>query len=57
MPGWVDNCQGMGGLLLAVGTGALRNLPADANAIMDIIPVDVATNMLICIAVETAKTR
>lgn len=57
VPGWVDNYNGPSGLFLAMGTGVLRHMRGDMRAIADIIPVDIAVNMLICIAVRTAKQK
>ncbi|XP_028403978.1 fatty acyl-CoA reductase 1-like [Dendronephthya gigantea] len=49
MPGWVDNFNGPSGLFVAVGKGVLRSMIGDVNAVADVIPVDVAVNMLACV--------
>lgn len=55
--GWVDNMNGPTGLLTAIGKGALRIMKGDANATADVIPVDLATNMLIAVGWYTATKR
>ncbi|XP_060601049.1 fatty acyl-CoA reductase 1-like [Ruditapes philippinarum] len=52
--GWVDNLNGPTGLFAAIGKGVLRTMKGDFNATADIIPVDLATNMLITIGWYTA---
>lgn len=49
MPGWIDNFNGPSGLLVAAGKGVLRSMIGDVNAVSDIIPVDLAVNMLVCV--------
>ena len=49
MAGWVDNFNGPSGLFVAAGKGVLRSMIGDVNAVSDIIPVDIAVNMLVCV--------
>ncbi|XP_045176166.1 fatty acyl-CoA reductase 1-like [Mercenaria mercenaria] len=52
--GWVDNLNGPTGLFAAIGKGVLRIMKGDFSATADIIPVDLATNMLIAVGWYTA---
>lgn len=49
-PGWVDNFNGPTGLLAAIGNGVLRIMKGDFDATADIIPVDLACNLMIAAA-------
>lgn len=49
MPGWIDNYNGPSGLFVAAGKGVLRSMFGDVNATADIVPVDLAVNMLVCV--------
>lgn len=53
--GWVDNVNGPTGLLAAIGKGVLRIMKGDQKATADIIPVDMACNMLIAVGWHTAQ--
>lgn len=55
--GWVDNFNGPTGLLAAIGKGVLRSMKGDYHAKADIIPVDIATNLMIAVAWYTAMER
>ncbi|XP_052801247.1 fatty acyl-CoA reductase 1-like [Mya arenaria] len=52
--GWVDNVNGPTGLLAAIGKGVLRIMKGDHDATADLIPADLATNMLIAVGWYTA---
>jgi len=56
-PGWVDNFNGPTGLLAAIGKGILRMMSGDFNGTADVIPVDIATNLMISAAWYTAVER
>ncbi|GFG10226.1 hypothetical protein IFM5058_04818 [Aspergillus udagawae] len=46
-PGWIDSLSAFAGFLAAYGNGLLRVINADAQTILDIIPVDeVATRLI-----------
>lgn len=55
--GWVDNFNGPSGLLAAIGKGMLRVMYGNFNGSADIIPVDVAVNLIIAAAWSTAIER
>lgn len=46
-PGWIDNFNGPSGLFIATGMGMLRAMIADADAVVDLSPVDYVVNMMI----------
>ncbi|PAA84619.1 hypothetical protein BOX15_Mlig005249g2, partial [Macrostomum lignano] len=46
-PGWVDNFNGPTGLFAAVGKGMMRIMHGDRSCRADIVPVDIATNVLL----------
>lgn len=49
-PGWIDNINGVTGLILATGKGVLRTMYCKADAIADLIPVDFTSNLIIASA-------
>lgn len=49
-PGWVDNIQGITGIMTEVGRGTITSILADRNLICDIIPVDIVVNTMIGVA-------
>lgn len=55
--GWVDNLNGPTGIFAAIGKGVLRIMKGDYNATADIIPADLATNMLIVVGWYTGTHR
>lgn len=57
LQGWVDNYNGGTGILIVIGMGLLQSVLAEKKSIMDFVPVDVVTNMLICAAWHVAETR
>lgn len=48
--GWVDNFNGPSGLLAAIGKGVLRVMMGNHEACADLIPVDMAVNLIIASA-------
>nr|XP_054761651.1 LOW QUALITY PROTEIN: fatty acyl-CoA reductase 1-like [Lytechinus pictus] len=46
-PGWIDNFNGPSGVFIAVGKGLLRTMIGDAEAVVDISPVDFVANAMI----------
>ncbi|XP_030845030.1 LOW QUALITY PROTEIN: fatty acyl-CoA reductase 1 [Strongylocentrotus purpuratus] len=46
-PGWIDNFNGPSGVFIAVGKGLLRTMIGDADAVVDISPVDFVVNAMI----------
>ncbi|XP_054266767.1 putative fatty acyl-CoA reductase CG5065 isoform X1 [Macrosteles quadrilineatus] len=57
LPGWVDNLNGPTGLLAGAGKGVLRTIMCHREKVADIIPVDMAINLMITVAWHTATTR
>jgi hypothetical protein len=57
IPGWVDNLNGPTGLLAGAGKGILRSIHCYREMVADLIPVDVAINLLISVAWHTATAR
>ncbi|XP_063629941.1 putative fatty acyl-CoA reductase CG5065 [Cydia splendana] len=58
MPGWVDSLNGPVGLLLGAGKGVIRTMLCDASIYAQVIPVDVAINAMIALAmIEATKKK
>lgn len=45
--GWIDNFNGPSGLFIACGMGLLRSMIGKPDAIADIVPVDIVSNVII----------
>lgn len=56
-PGWIDRFTGPSVLCVAMGKGLLRSLKGYENVVPDIIPVDIACNVLIVVGWYTAVTQ
>jgi len=56
-PGWVDNLFAFTGLLVGMGKGVLRSLYIKQGIKLDFIPVDVAINLIIASAYNTAMKK
>ena len=56
IPGWVDNLNGPTGMLAAAGVGLMQTIYAKKDKRADLIPVDVACNML-CVLGWKAGTK
>ncbi|ESN98121.1 hypothetical protein HELRODRAFT_84823, partial [Helobdella robusta] len=54
LQGWVDNFNGPSGLLVAIGKGILRVMMGNNSACADLVPVDMAVNLIIASAWSTA---
>jgi len=50
VPGWVDNLNGPTGMLAAGGAGLMQTIYAKRDKRADLIPVDIACNMLLVLA-------
>ena len=57
IPGWVDNLNGPTGLLAGAGKGILRSMFCNRDMIADLIPVDIAINLMITVGWQTAVNR
>lgn len=49
-PGWIDNVQGITGIMMEIGKGSISSILGDKNVICDIIPVDFVVNTMIMTA-------
>ncbi|XP_055299982.1 putative fatty acyl-CoA reductase CG5065 [Sitodiplosis mosellana] len=49
-PGWVDNVNGITGIIMEIGRGTLSSIMCDNRLVLDVIPVDIACNMIITAA-------
>ncbi|XP_044001640.1 fatty acyl-CoA reductase 1-like [Aphidius gifuensis] len=47
-PGWVDNFIGATGVMAQVGVGLAKSIFGEENKIVDLIPIDIVVNTLIC---------
>lgn len=56
-PGWVDNKFAFTGLLLGLGLGGLRSLYAKPGMVLDFIPVDIPTNLMITAAFNVTARK
>lgn len=50
LPGWVDNVNGPVGPWVAIGKGTLSCVFGDADAVADLVPVDVCINLMVAAA-------
>ncbi|KAF8373984.1 hypothetical protein PRIPAC_80413 [Pristionchus pacificus] len=50
IPGWADAYQGMTANALGFGTGTVPRMPCDSSNPIDVVPVDVVSNMMIVCA-------
>ncbi|XP_068081071.1 putative fatty acyl-CoA reductase CG5065 [Anabrus simplex] len=55
--GWVDNWNGPTGLIAAAGKGLFRTMLCHEDHVMDLVPVDMVINLMICAAWRTATAR
>ncbi|XP_065220770.1 putative fatty acyl-CoA reductase CG5065 [Planococcus citri] len=56
-PGFVDNMNGVVGIMIAVGKGVLRSIYAVPDYPADLIPVDNVCNGLVALAWEVAENK
>lgn len=54
IPGWIDNLNGPSGFIVGVGKGLLRTAITDCNLVGDMIPVDIAINLMIAAGWKSA---
>lgn len=55
VPGWVSNWNGATGLVTAVAKGLVRIIYADRNIILDLVPVDYVSNLIIAAAAKSDR--
>ncbi|XP_055374503.1 uncharacterized protein LOC129607499 [Condylostylus longicornis] len=56
-PGWVDNIQGITGIMMEIGRGTISTILGDENLICDIIPIDIVVNSMIGAAWDVGKSN
>lgn len=56
VPGWQDNLNGPAGMYVAASAGMLRVMQGNPNAVMDLVPVDHCTSLLIAIGWKLGTT-
>jgi len=54
IPGWVDNLNGPTGIIVACGVGLLQTILAKRNLKADLMPVDIAINLMCVLASKVA---
>ncbi|XP_039313020.1 putative fatty acyl-CoA reductase CG5065 [Solenopsis invicta] len=47
-PGWIDNINGVTGIMTAIAQGTIRSIVSNANLMIDIVPVDFVVNTMLC---------
>ncbi|XP_046382375.1 putative fatty acyl-CoA reductase CG5065 isoform X2 [Ischnura elegans] len=57
IPGWVDNLNGPTGMIAGAGKGVLRTILCHRDLVADLVPVDIAINLMISVAWHTATAR
>ncbi|XP_073974468.1 putative fatty acyl-CoA reductase CG5065 [Rhodnius prolixus] len=55
LPGWVDNLNGPVGLLVGGGKGVIRSMHCNADYNAEVIPVDMAINAMLAVAMTVCK--
>jgi len=53
--GWTETISAMGALLFAAMLGLINYLHCNTQQILDIVPVDFVSNLILCAAAYTAK--
>ncbi|XP_036340660.1 putative fatty acyl-CoA reductase CG5065 [Rhagoletis pomonella] len=56
-PGWIDNIQGITGIMMEIGKGTISSILGDKDIICDIIPVDFVVNSLLLMAQKATLGR
>ncbi|XP_075545891.1 fatty acyl-CoA reductase 1-like [Dermacentor variabilis] len=57
LPGWIDNYNGCTGVIVVLALGLLPSFLVEKKHLVDIVPVDIVANTLICVAWHTFITR
>lgn len=55
MCGWTETISAMGGILFATMLGLINFVHTEHNHILDIVPVDFVSNLIICATAFTAR--
>lgn len=56
LPGWIDDYNGIAGIMKAIGRGVLRSMRVDLTSILEACPVDICVNSIIIIAKSQSLT-
>ena len=56
-PGWIDNIQGITGIMMEIGKGTISSILGNKDIICDIIPVDFVVNALIMMAQRAKREQ
>lgn len=54
--GWIDNVYGPIGMIVGVGSGVLHTFQVDISKVIDLVPVDLVVNALLCAAHKIGNT-
>lgn len=54
--GWIDNVYGPIGMIVGVGSGVLHTFQVDVSNVVDLVPVDLVVNALLCAAHKIGNT-
>lgn len=49
-PGWVDNVNGITGIMTEIGRGTITSIMCNEHLVLDVIPVDIVCNTIITAA-------
>lgn len=49
-PGWVDNVNGITGIMTEIGRGTITSIMCDERLVLDVVPVDIVCNIIITAA-------
>ncbi|EFX77095.1 hypothetical protein DAPPUDRAFT_54498 [Daphnia pulex] len=56
LPGWIDNLNGPSGMIVGIAKGLVRTVRVDSRLVADLIPVDIAINLMIAAAWDRASS-
>lgn len=56
-PGWIDNIQGITGIMMEIGKGSISSILGDKDIICDIIPVDFVVSTMILMAQRATRGK
>lgn len=57
VPGWIDNMNGITGLMIGAGKGVIRSMLCNADIMSDLIPCDMAVNATIALAWQVGMEK
>ena len=56
MVGWTDTLAASGGMMFGISSGLMQYVPCDPTMIVDLVPCDFVSNLVIVAAVMTARS-